>query len=417
MSAEIDLAILLIAEVLFGILVASYSAMQFMAYEHAENDDDEDGGFAGKLLEKPVANYFALGIGRLVMLGVVVAAALRFAAHLPAPLNGTVGLVAAALICVGLPMIVGNALAVQAPARLLQGVRFAIYPAVYVLYPLAALTVAVLRRIAPGVLDALAFHVLPLKRKIEIVDHSNGEDQDEQDLVTSVFEFHDTKVKEIMVPRIDMVAVNLHLDATEAIDTIIDAGHSRVPVFDESIDRVVGVVHTKDMLKVISAGESPNLNALKREVYFVPESKKIDELLSEFKARRIHIAIVVDEYGGTAGLITLEDILEELVGDIQDEFDEEEALVQRIDEDSALCSSRARVDELAEELGIVLEETDADTLGGYLYENFGRVPPVGATFAQGEIVFKVDSVRRLRIDKVLITGLSAADGSVRDNVS
>jgi CBS domain containing-hemolysin-like protein len=142
-----------------------------------------------------------------------------------------------------------------------------------------------------------------------------------------------------------------------------------------------------------------------RGVYFVPESKKIGDLLSEFRKRRIHIAIAVDEYGGTAGLVTMEDVLEELVGDIQDEFDAEEELVRRIDEDTALVSARIRLDELNETLLIDLPEGDADTLGGFLYETIGRVPRVDDVFASRGLEFKIESIVRQRIDKVVVKGL------------
>ena len=140
----------------------------------------------------------------------------------------------------------------------------------------------------------------------------------------------------------------------------------------------------------------------------------IDELLSEFKKLRAHLAIVVDEYGGTAGLITLEDVLEELVGDIQDEFDSEEALIKRIDDDTALCSARVRLDDLNEVLGLDLPSSDVDTLGGFLYETIGRVPRVGETLERGPIHFEIQSIVRQRIDKVRVRGLSSIRRNVED---
>lgn len=205
-----------------------------------------------------------------------------------------------------------------------------------------------------------------------------------------------------------MVAVNIHQDMEDALGTIMEAGHSRVPVFDETIDKIVGVVHTKDLLSKIVEGDRFSLEDIRRDVYFVPESKMIDELLSEFKERKIHLAIVVDEYGGTAGLITLEDILEELVGDIQDEFDTEEALVRRLDADAVLCNAKIRLEELNESLGLDLPIGDVDTLGGFIYETFGRVPRVGEFVRRGQLEFKIHSVSRQRIEQVLISGLSAA---------
>jgi CBS domain containing-hemolysin-like protein len=275
------------------------------------------------------------------------------------------------------------------------------------------LPVAALRRLSPRTLGMFSFAVLPFKKRIELLGYKNGQEEtDEQVLVSSVFEFGDTKVREVMVPRIDMVAVNINMNSTEALDVIIDAGHSRVPVFDDSIDRIVAVVHTKDLLRKIVNDEDFSLADIRRDVYFIPEGKMIDELLSEFRKRKIHIAIVVDEYGGTAGLITLEDILEELVGDIQDEFDTEEELINRLDEDTALCNARVRIDDLNEQLGLELPEGDVDTLGGLLYEMIGRVPRIGEAFPRGSLEFRIQSVVRQRIDKVLIKGLSSEERGI-----
>ena len=179
------------------------------------------------------------------------------------------------------------------------------------------------------------------------------------------------------------------------------------PVYDDTIDRIIGVLHAKDVLAKVVAGEEFAIRDIMRDAYFVPESKKIGDLLSEFRKRRIHIAIAVDEYGGTAGLVTMEDVLEELVGDIQDEFDAEEELVRIVDADSVVCSGRVHLDELNETFGIDLPEGDADSLGGFLYESIGRVPRVGEVFATRGLEFRVESVVRQRIDKVHIKGLSS----------
>jgi len=234
--------------------------------------------------------------------------------------------------------------------------------------------------------------------------------------MSSVFEFGDTRVREVMVPRIDMVAVNIHMQLDEAASVIVDAGHSRIPVFDESIDKVLGVIFTKDVLKKMIKEEEFTLASVRRDVYFVPESKMIDELLAEFQERKIHLAIVVDEYGGTAGLITLEDVLEELVGDIQDESDAEEELIKRVDGDTVICNARIRLDEFNEQFGIELPEAEADTLGGFLYEMIGRVPRVGETIDRNGIRFTIQSVVRQRIGKVVIKGLSSVAGGAEDVV-
>jgi CBS domain containing-hemolysin-like protein len=252
---------------------------------------------------------------------------------------------------------------------------------------------------------------MPLKQKIELIDSEKGYlEKEERELMSSIFDFGDTVVREVMVPRIDMVAVNVHTDKDEALEVILEAGHSRVPVYDQTVDRIVGLIYTKDLLKKIISEEEFSLREITRKVFFVPESKNIDDLLTEFKKRKQHMAIAVDEYGGTAGLVTMEDVLEELVGDIQDEFDEEEDLVVRVDEDTAICNAKIRLDELGEMFGLEFDEDTVDTLGGLLYEKIGRVPRIGDVVSQEGLSFEIRSVLRQRIDKVLVKGLKSAKG-------
>jgi CBS domain containing-hemolysin-like protein len=180
-------------------------------------------------------------------------------------------------------------------------------------------------------------------------------------------------------------------------------------LYDETIDKIVGTVYTKDLLRKAVDQEDFSLAEIARETFFVPESKMIDDLLAEFKLRKQHLAVVVDEYGGTAGIITLEDVLEEIVGDIQDEFDSEEALIERIDDDSAVCNAKVRLEEMNEILGTGLPEDGPDSLGGLLYLEIGNVPRVGEKRKLGPLTFKIQSVERQRIDKVLVTGLSSLE--------
>jgi len=281
-------------------------------------------------------------------------------------------------------------------------------PVVYAFGPLAALAIRVVRRVSPALLRVLSFPVMPLRDKIEAYGYQNGEgDAEERRIMSSVMEFGETRVREVMVPRIDIVAISTTMDREDAVNLIVEAGHSRIPVYEDTIDRVVGVVYTKDLLRLAVSGEDFSLQDLARKTFFVPESKMIDELLTEFRLRRQHLAIVVDEYGGTAGIVTLEDVLEEIVGDIQDEFDTEEELIRRVDSDTAVCNAKVHIDELNEELGIALPDEVADSLGGLLYHMIGQIPHVGDSWSFGGLVFEIRSIERQRIDKVLITGLSS----------
>jgi len=411
MNAESDLALLIVAMLLFGVVNATSAALRILAYGYAGRngeEKEESGAYPNRLLEDAVTNYFALGIGRTVGFGFVLFAAHRMAARAPfSDFLSSPAYFGFLALSVLIPIVIATPVALRSPYRFVELSRVLTLPVVIIIKPLARLFIGLMRRVSPALVDGLASPILPLKSRIDLYGYKNGDDEtDEQTLMSSVFEFGDTKVREIMVPRIDMVAVNVHLDPEEAVNTIMDSGHSRVPVFDDTIDKVIGVVHTKDLLKRIVNDEKIALKDICRDVYFVPESKMIDDLLSEFKKRRSHIAIAVDEYGGTAGLITLEDILEELVGDIQDEFDSEEALLKRIDDDMVLCNAKIHVDELNEALGLALPEGDVDTLGGFIYEEMGRVPRAGEAMTHGHLVFKIQSVAGQRIDKVMIRGLS-----------
>lgn len=418
MRTEFDLVMLLLSAVLFALVAGAYTAMQlifYVRYEH-NGDDEEENRSTDHFGKDPVHNYFSLGLGRLAALGLVLWTAARFASAHVDPGAGLAffGFVAVAALT---PYVLGNLVGLRFPEEFSSLARYVVYPLIYVFWPLSVACVALLRRMSPRLASAVSFPVLPFKRRLELFGFKNGdEDSDGQALMESVFEFVDTRVKEVMVPRIDMVAVNIHMSVAEATDIIVDAGHSRVPVFDETIDKIVGVIHTKDMLKKMVTGADFSLKEIRRDVYFVPESKKIDELLSEFKQRKMHLAIAVDEYGGTAGLITLEDILEELVGDIQDEFDSEEEFIERVDDDTVVCSSRVPIDDLNHEFGLDLPEESADTLGGFLYVTIGRVPRPGDSVTRGGVEFKVQSVVRQRIGKVMITGLKMAGRKIEDGL-
>ena len=193
----------------------------------------------------------------------------------------------------------------------------------------------------------------------------------------------------------------------EAIDTVIEGGHSRIPVYEETIDEIVGILYAKDLLPFLkgSVGERPSLRSLLRTPVFVPESMSVDDLLHEFQRRKVHIAIVLDEYGGTAGLVTIEDLLEEIVGEIQDEYDEEEPLIVRLSDDEARIDGRADVDDLAElfDIDLGLEDADEyDTVGGLIYHRIGGVPKPGDQVVVDGLTLTVETTDGRRVGKVLV---------------
>ena len=232
-------------------------------------------------------------------------------------------------------------------------------------------------------------------------------DADEVEMIESVMEFGDTHAAEIMTPRTDIFALNAETPWPESVQRIVDAGHTRVPVFTDDIDNIVGILYAKDMLRLVDTGESAPIGDLARKPFFVPETKALDDLLQEFKARRVHIAVVLDEYGGTAGIVTIEDVIEEIVGEIADEYDQSEpVLMQRIDERTIEADGRMYIDDLNDALDLEIpEDAGYDTVAGLVFSELGYIPQVdemlrayGADFA----VLAADErkITRLRVKVV-----------------
>lgn len=229
-------------------------------------------------------------------------------------------------------------------------------------------------------------------------------EQGEKEMIASIFDFTDTTAKEIMVPRIDVVGVEADETIEKVLELVSKTGYSRLPVYKENMDNIIGIVHAKDAIRRFREGKrSTPARRIARPAYFVPESKKIDELLEEMQRNRTQMAIVVDEYGGTAGIVTLEDILEEIVGEIKDEYDRESELIERIDEKTAIVDARALIEDVNEELGLSLSDEEADTLGGLVYALLGKVPEEGESVDLEDINLTVEKTDGRRITKVRIT--------------
>ncbi|MEL7207865.1 MAG: hemolysin family protein, partial [Actinomycetota bacterium] len=237
-------------------------------------------------------------------------------------------------------------------------------------------------------------------------------EEEEQALIESIIEFGDTVAREIMVPRTDMVSVGADFVVEAAMELAIVHGFSRMPAFGEGTDDIVGVAYAKDLMKAERepGGEQRVVNELLRPAHFVPETKRVAELLREMQAETFHIAIVVDEYGGTAGMVTLEDVIEELVGEIQDEFDPEEIIIEPLAGGAVRVDARVSVDEVNDLLGIDLPNDDWDSVGGLVFNVLGRVPAEGETIDVDGRRLTAEKVSGRRIGKVRITALDAAEG-------
>ncbi|MFH1092257.1 MAG: hemolysin family protein [Pseudomonadota bacterium] len=254
----------------------------------------------------------------------------------------------------------------------------------------------------------------------DLIDH--GAEQGvitpgEGEMIQSIFELGDTVAREIMVPRTGISALAAGSPVSQVIDLIIESGHTRLPIYQGDIDHIVGILHAKDLLSSwgVSAQE-PLPTAITRPPYFVPETKKLLDLLSELRARKSHMAIVLDEYGGTAGLVTLEDVIEEIIGDIRDEYDVEEELITRIDKETILVDARLNLEELADYLGVELPEGEYETVGGFVTDLTGRVPQENEQVVYQDLLMTIRSADERKVNQIEIkhppsTGNLASDAA------
>jgi putative hemolysin len=244
-----------------------------------------------------------------------------------------------------------------------------------------------------------------LKMLVYVGEQEGVVEQEEADMIQGILEMTDKSVREVMVPRVDVVSVEATRTVADVIKVIIEYGYSRIPLYEENIDNIVGVVYAKDLLRHgLRSDDARPVRDLAREPYFTPDSKHVGELLREMKQRKVHIAIVVDEHGGTAGIVTLEDLIEEIVGPIRDEYDVRETEeIQLISDHEVLVDARFPIDDLKELLDLDLGDVEADTVGGLMYERLGEIPRPGATLQVDAATFTVVAVRRQRIQSVRIT--------------
>jgi putative hemolysin len=355
-----------------------------------------------RLLDEPTSTLSTILVIYTLALSAAAAAAFWFDLDLwlaVAPWAAIVGAVVELLVLL-LVQFLGRVVAVARPERValtfVRPVEVLIRLLFFVLVPLNALDkwVRSLLGVQQGLTPADAED-----RLRHLVEGNADLEDDEREMIASVIELGEQPVREIMVPRIDIMASPETASVRDVLDRIVESGHSRIPVFEASIDNITGVVYAKDLLKFLRDGDqAAPVKPLAREPSFVPETKKVDELLHEMQQRRVHLAVVVDEYGGTAGLITIEDLIEEIVGEIQDEYDVEEALIQEVSDQEALFDARVSIRDVNDTLDLDIEDEDFDTLGGLLYHELGKVPNVG------------DEVR---VDGALVTVLTTTGRRVR----
>lgn len=249
---------------------------------------------------------------------------------------------------------------------------------------------------------------------IEATEEEGLVNEEESEMIRSIFSLGNTVVREIMVPRTDMACVSVEATVRELLDTIISCGHSRIPVYETSIDNIIGLLYAKDLLKYWGEDqERVRVRAIMRPPYFIPETKDLERLLQEFKRKRVHLAIVIDEYGGTSGLVTIEDLLEQIVGDIQDEYDREEALFEVNADGSITADARMPVEELEEQFDIEIERDKFDTVGGLIFHLTGKIPAIGDVVEGEGLRLTILDADERKIIKLCIARLKGSDTETR----
>ncbi|MEX0885190.1 MAG: hemolysin family protein [Phycisphaeraceae bacterium] len=262
----------------------------------------------------------------------------------------------------------------------------------------------VVRRISGAELDRPGREISD--QVLSVVEEHEAADVDDvqKEMLEAVFELPNTTAGEIMTPRTDIHGIEITSSLEDVKAAVIDFGHSRIPVYEGNLDNIVGILYAKDLISFLGNGQTAfDLRAVKREAYMVPESKSVRELLAEFKGRKVHLAIVLDEYGGTAGLVTIEDILEELVGEIQDEYEPLEQLpeIHPVDDRTADVDARLRIGELNDAMDLELpEDEDYDTVGGFVFSTLGHIPDTGESFDYDNVRFTVTDVDRTKVKRV-----------------
>lgn len=324
----------------------------------------------------------------------------------------TISLALAFSIITGMHIVLGEltpkTMAIQNVEKIMLNVALPMLIFQRVMYPFVWL----LNHVANWVAHRMGFHTASegddahTEEEIRLLmeeSHRQGLiDDTEVDFVDNVFDFTDLNVREIMTPRTDMVCLYLEDTMDENLHIILEEQLTRYPICHEDKDHIVGFLHVKDLMRVMAEGRKPNLRRLARKALIVPESMDVSVLLKTMQKQRSQMAIVVDEYGGTAGMVTIEDIVEEIVGDIQDEFDEERPTAERRGKRIFSVDAKMLLEELEDILEIDIEDEDVDTVGGWLYDQIGQTPRVGQMAAAGGNLFYVEEVDGVRITRVLI---------------
>jgi len=412
-GAWLQLIIMIVALLLCSVASAAETAFTSISRIKLKNLLEEDDRMAAKIenmLAEP--NTFLSTILVVNSIAVIVASsmatalALRFTQSFGELLSSVVISFVVLIFCEITP----KTAAVQNPlrwARALVGpVRFAAWLLRPLVLSLNGITSIFVRMMGGQIKHRGPFVTEEELRLMVTVGEEEGILQEEEtEMIHSIFEFADTTVREVMVPRIDMVTLSSDATVTQAVDLALQGGFSRIPVYEDTvgIDEIIGILYTKDMLRQLREGhDAYPIRTLLRSAYFVPETKKLDDLLREIRQNRTHMAMVVDEYGTVTGLVTIEDLMEEIVGDIQDEYDHEEILYEKVNENEYIINAKMNIYSFNELMDTKLADTDYETLGGFVYSQLDKIPGIGDTVIYNDMTFTVLATRGRRILKIRV---------------
>lgn len=402
---------LIVALVIAGLASASETALTSVSrirIRTLSEDGDQRAQLIERLLRDP--NSYLSTILVLNSVAVIVASTLAtlIALDVFADWGEVISTVVLALVVLVFCEITPKTAAVQSPERWARVLVVPVYGASVALRPL----ISVLTFVTDGIIRLLGGRTArrgPFVTEAELrtlLDVSQKEgvlEEDEKEIIHNVFEFADTTVRSIMVPRIDMITIEADESVDEAVRVILQGGQSRIPVYSDTIDNVIGVLYAKDLLRVLATDQHPRtVRALVRPPYFVPETKRLDDLLTELRQQRVHMAIVTDEFGQVAGLVTIEDLVEEIIGDIQDEYDREDLLFERLGPNEYVVEAKMSIDDFNDLLEADLPSADYDTLAGFIYSQLDKIPTPGDTVTFGKLTFTVLGTRGRRIVKVRV---------------
>ena len=293
------------------------------------------------------------------------------------------------------------------PERIVAKVLPVVTAASWLLWPIAFLIRGIFASRASADVKPTEATEQEVRAYIDVGRQEGILEKDEEKLLLSIVDFGDTRVREVMTPRTDIVWIDVAASLTVLFDLFVESKYSRIPVVRGSMDTVVGIVHVKDALTAVRAGSQRSIAELMREAYFVPETKKVSELLREFQRRHLWMAIVVDEYGGVSGLVTVEDLLEEIVGELADEHEDEREQVTRTGENAFSVSGKANIEVVRDLFGRGPEDEEFTTVGGFLASRLGHIPKPGETYRESDLRYTVEEADRRRVYRVRIESAGA----------